>query len=162
MKRALLALTLVVVSLLSVFLPIDKSNHSIGVAQPLMIGDVVAVEHIVPYLNIAKNISLSNNYDSNRYNCWDYATGLKRALLNAGYNDTKIVAGIVDCNSSLFDMKICKLFGGSHNWIELKLGNQTIWIEATNGQIITEEEKQFYKFGSYSTEKHNYYLNTKK
>ena len=132
-------------------LPIDRRVIQIA---SINITYEIQVEKTEPWKEIALNIATSCNYDALKYNCWDYSTDLKRALVKAGY-DAKIVLGIVDCNSGLFDYTICKSFAGLHNWVVLKLGNQTIWIEATTGQVIQDENKKYYKLSYPSTEKYN-------
>ena len=144
MRKAVILLTLVFVSFFFVFVMFaDTPGRSVEVSESFTIQDTVTVEHIIPYIEIARNISLINSYDINKYNCWDYSTDLKRALINAGYNDTKIVIGLYD--------------DYPHAWVEVN----GIWIESTNGEVI--KDKTIYKFGYYGTNKYNpYNLNTKK
>lgn len=113
-------------------------SNKIILVEKLDIFDKVEVEHIVLYLEIAENIALAREYDLNKYNCWDYATDLKRALIKVGYNNTKIAMGMFD--------------DYPHAWVEVN----GIWIEATIGEIILKNNSN-YKFGYYGTEKYNPY-----
>jgi len=116
---------------------------STNVQEELMLFDSVEVNVIHPYLEIAKNISLSHEYDINKYNCWNYATDLKRALVEANYTDAKIVMGTVDCSAGF------NCIGNyPHAWVEVN----DMWIESTNGELI--QDRSAYKFGYYGNEKY--------
>ena len=100
-------------------------------------------------LSIASLIA-KTPYDSLKYNCWDYATDLRLALAKQNIT-SRIITGIVDCNSGLFNFNICKAFGGAHDWLDVN----GVWIEATSGELITD--RSGYRAGYYSFNKFNPY-----
>jgi len=75
-------------------------------------------------------------YDAMRYNCWDYATDMAKALREDNIT-ARIVTGTLD--------------GSAHAWISV----DGTWIEATNGEQIYD--RTGYRFGYYSPPKSNPY-----
>lgn len=122
--------------------------------QQITINNKVEIQVTHPYLEIAKEIASTHTYDYKLYNCWDYATDLKKALVKAGYK-TKIALGAVDCSSGLFDTIICEQ-NNAHNWIILYLDKE-VWIEATTGEVIPPENLRFYHYAQEGIEKVNGY-----
>jgi len=106
-------------------------------------------------LDIALLVAQTTPYDVWKYNCWDYATDLKLELAKNGY-DSRIIFGIVNCSSGLFDEQQCKQYGGVHAWVSVGTSpyeSNNVWIEATTGNIITDRAP--YKMGYYGVIKFN-------
>jgi hypothetical protein len=73
-------------------------------------------------------------YNPIAYNCWDYATDLRIALAEKNIS-SEIITGIFNHQA--------------HDWLDV----QGVWIEATDGQLITNRSE--YHAGYYSFNKFN-------
>jgi len=100
----------------------------------------VPIKEIPQYELIAENISNSHAYDNSHgdinlnYNCWDFSTDLKKALVN---------------NSYLAEISCGFYKGQSHAWVTLKIP-----IEATTGEVVPMDVyKKDYSGGYQCSEK---------
>ena len=104
-------------------------------------------------LIVANSHTYSNDY-AYQYNCWDYSTDLKNALVNEGY-EVYNIAGLYDSTCSK-DFRLSN--AKSHAWVIVKINNTSIPIEATKGEIIPiEKYTNCYKYGYIQSDKINPY-----
>ena len=141
MKKALL-----VIASVSLMLYLGWFYSSFIVASKIYVGNVSLNSTQEPFEDVALSVAQAHEYDINKYNCWDYATDLVKALRSQGYA-AKIAQGMVNCScTDWFDKKSCT---GVHAWVELILP-----IEATSGTIIPADVyKRCYTFGYYGAMK---------
>ena len=97
------------------------------------------------YLKIAKLLS-ERDYDNVTYNCWAFSTDLYHVYAALGYNSS-IAYGNEMCHENGTSWarrpdEICRN-STSHAWIELAIKNETVWIEATTGQVIDKDNSNY-------------------
>ena len=85
---------------------------------------------------ISKDIANSHEYNLHKFDCTDFSRKLKNELIEVGYNAT--------CIYGIYP----KFTYPWHTWVEVKTSDETLWIEATNGNIYSEKDKEdFTVFG---------------
>lgn len=83
---------------------------------------------------IAQTIAKSHKYKLNVFDCTDFTKSLVGNLTKSGY-DARCIMGYKKQNPK-------QVF---HAWTEVNLSGEIIWIESTTGEIVTEENKPYYK-----------------
>ena len=91
------------------------------------------------FQKIVTNFIKEKDYKPNIYDCTEFSNELSRRLEDEGW-EAKRVQTRVDCNSNLFNKENCKQFSGEHDLIRIK----EVYLESTNGEIISPREYQDY------------------
>jgi transglutaminase/protease-like cytokinesis protein 3 len=98
------------------------------VLQPPILNDDVLNNSLNIIKEIAINVSDSNVYVLNRYDCTQFSKELVKRLNKEGFKANCVAGLYLDGDKRI-----------KHTWVEVKLLNQTYPIEATLGMFIDNE-----------------------
>lgn len=105
---------------------------------------VIIRDNINLFETILNNLLEEKSYRPNIYDCSEYSEELARRLEDEGWAVQHIYT-TVDCDSGIMDRDICISFNGRHEMIKIS----NVYIEATNGEIISPRDYQKYGLSGY-------------
>lgn len=121
----LICITILLLSSVSAKLPTGGESFSC-ISKEVILRDV---------REIARNVSRSNNYIVNEFDCTEFSQTLVKELKDQNINSYCVTGYVWDYNDN--GKKWRKI---QHTWVEVNIDGEKIGVEATGGYVIDKKE----------------------